>query len=168
MKRVLAAVMCLLCMLSLLSGCRPRRQVSVRETEGVKIYFIRKDEEGRKYIDFEKRDIKSTNVQSRVEEILAALKTPKSKGAYLEVPEHIGFNGITLSGNVLYLDFSRSYKYLAPEPTVIISTLICKSLLDDGIAEYIKITCEGEHQPPVYNGYIHQGKLHTDEKMYIE
>ena len=168
MKRALCVLLCLLCALSVLCGCRPRRQVSVRESEGVKIYYIRKDEEGRKYIDYERRDIKSTNLQGRVEEILAALKTPKSKGAYLEVPEHIGFNEITLSGNVLYLDFSRSYRYLAPEPTLIISTLICKSLLDDGIAEYIKITCDGEHQPPLYNGYIHQGKLHTDEKMYIE
>ena len=166
MKRIVCILMAVLSLC--LPGCTARRQVTVRETEGVKIYFIRKDEDGRKYIDYEKRDIAVESTEGRVEEILAALKAPKSKGAYLEVPEHIGFDNIRLSDNVLYLDFSRSYKYLAPEPTLIISTLICKSLLDDGIAEYIKITCDGEHQPPVYNGYIHQGKLNTDEKMYIE
>ena len=166
MKRIVCVLMAVLSLC--LPGCAARRQVTVRETEGVRIYFIRKDEDGRKYIDYEKRDIKNTNTESRVEEILAALKTPKSKGAYLEVPEHIGFDNIRLSDNGLYLDFSRSYRYLSAEATVIVSTLICKTLLEDGIAEYIKITCEGEEQPPLYGGYISKDSLHTQEKIFIE
>lgn len=166
MKRLICALMALLCLFT--AGCRPRLKVTVREEEGSKIYFIRKDADGRKYIDYEKHDIKNSDLEKRINEMLDILKAPKSRGAYLEVPEHIGFDNITLTGNVMQLDFSRSYKYLSAESMLIVSTLICKTLLDDGIAQYIKITCEGEEQPPAFSGYIHQGKLHIDERMELQ
>lgn len=168
MKKTVCIVVSVLCMFLTLTGCGAHRQVSVREAEGTKIYFIRKDEDGRKYFDYEKCEIKRPDVEDRVEQILSALKAPKSKGAYLEVPEFIELTSVRLSGNVLHLDFSRSYRYLEPEPKLIVATLVCMSVLDDGIAEYIKITCEGEEQPPVYDGYIHAGILLVEDKMYMQ
>ena len=168
MKRIICVLTALLCLC--MAGCTPppRRQTALREGEGVKIYLICKDENGRKYIDYEKRDVEATEPAERAEELLSMLKSPKSRGAYKEIPDHLNFASLSFSEDVLHIDFSRSYRYLSDESIVIVSTLICKTLLDDGIAKYIRITCGGEAQPPMYDGYISADTLHIAEKMYIE
>ena len=168
MKKFLCLAAAVLCLFACLTGCRPPRTVSVRESEGTKIYFVRKDEDGRKYMDYERCEIKVDDLSARIDQILDALKAPKSKGAYLCVPEFISVGEAKLTGNVLHLDFTRSYRYLEPEPKLVVATLICRTILEDGLAQYIKITCEGEEQAPVYSGYIHKGKMYTEEKIYLE
>ena len=165
MKKIICVMLALLCMLSALCGCRSRE---AQIENGVKIYYVRKDEGGKKSIEYEERAITSTDPTERARDIFTAVKTPESEDAYMGVPEYIYIRSIKIDGDVLYIDFSNSFSVLSSSGVLIASTLVSMSMLDAGIAKYIKITCEGKDQPPFYDEYIHYGNLFAVERMYME
>lgn len=164
MKKLLAFALALLCVLPLLASCGGSEQ-NVRGSN--KIYYIKEDKHGRRSLAFEYSDeINGATTGARVGQIIAAIKQPRTAGALPALPQVIEVKDLKIRGSTLEIDYGETYGFLGKAEKVLAAAAVALSVIDDGDIEYVVIKSGGEAQPPVYDGYLFDGKFVLDELMY--
>lgn len=167
MKKFVCLILVLLSCIMLFSSCYKKDDTIGIKPSGIRIYFIRKDDDGRLVFDFENKEIESESTADRIEEILSAVKKPTSKGAYFTVPEYINIQSVEQNGTEVVIDFSESYKYLDTKQRVLATVVICRSLVSDEGISYVAITCQGEPQAPLYERYFNRNSFVLEDRAYM-
>ncbi len=164
------AVLLILCTaLCLLSSCAGGGQAPAASETGTKIYFVREDKLGRKYLDYEYRDdVQGASNYERITAILNAIREPLSSDALPAIPQTVDILNVRLRGSTLEITYTPMYHYLSTADKLLAAAAVSRTMFEDGKVQYVMLTSNGYTQPPAYDAYIYGGSIRTDSELFFD
>ena len=168
MRKILTVI--LLCAaLCLVSACAHDGGANEASDKGIKIYFVKEDKLGRKYLDFEYRDdIGGASNYEKVTSILNAIKDPQSKDALPAIPETVDILNVRLRGSTLEITYTPMYHYLSISDKLLAAAAVSRTMYEEGRVQYVMLTSNGYSQPPAFDSYIYGGSMRTDSELFLD
>lgn len=142
-----------LLLLAALAACGGRQDSAPRDT--ARVYFLATPETGRggERLAYEYRSVKNPGTSESLRQLIADMYTPRAAGNRSVIPQDVILQSLTRFSSVVIVDFSAEYRDLSPLEQSLLSGGVAMTLLGQEGVAYVRITSDGEAQPPMGNQY---------------
>ncbi|MCI5623717.1 MULTISPECIES: GerMN domain-containing protein [Anaerostipes] len=143
-KKKIIAFLCCLCLMFVFSGCRSEKKTKKTDKqEGVAVYYTDKD--CTRLISVKKKISSTDNRQQKVELLLKEMQTNRKDSMYKSaIPKRVIMNNVTVSSNVVSIDFSTGYKKIAENEDLICRAGIVYTLTQLEDINYVSFSVSGK------------------------
>lgn len=133
-----------MCLMVVFTGCRSEKKTSKRsDQEGVAIYYTNKD--CTKLVSVNKKVDMKDNPQQQVETLLKEMQKIRQDSKYKSaIPERVIMNNVTVSSNVVQVDFSTGYKKIEENEDLICRAGIVYTLTQIKGINYVSFSISGQ------------------------
>lgn len=120
-----------------------------------KVYFLTTPEAGRggEHLSYEYRRVDNPGSSEALRQLIANMYTPRNAGNRSVIPSEVKLQSLTRFSTVAIVDFSSEYRALSPLEQSLLSGGVAMTLLGQEGVSYVRITSDGEAQPPMGNKY---------------
>ena len=143
-RKICIVFLCCMCLMVVFTGCRSEKKTSKRSNqEGVAIYYTNKD--CTKLVSVNKKVDMKDNPQQQVETLLKEMQKIHQDSKYKSaIPERVIMNNVTVSSNVVQVDFSTGYKKIEENEDLICRAGIVYTLTQIKEINYVSFSISGQ------------------------
>ncbi len=143
-RKISIAFLCCVCLMAVFTGCRSEKKTSKRSNqEGVAIYYTNND--CTRLVSVKKDINLKSNPQQKVEMLLKEMQKIREDSEYKSaIPERVIMNNVTVSSNVVQVDFSTGYKKIEANEDLICRAGIVYTLTQIKEINYVSFSISGQ------------------------
>lgn len=143
-RKICIVFLCCMCLMVVFTGCRSKKKTSKRSNqEGVAIYYTNKD--CTKLVSVNKKVDMKDNPQQQVEILLKEMQKIRQDSKYKSaIPERVIMNNVTVSSNVVQVDFSTGYKKIEENEDLICRAGIVYTFTQIKEINYVSFSISGQ------------------------
>lgn len=143
-RKICIVFLCCMCLMVVFTGCRSEKKTSKRSNqEGVAIYYTNKD--CTKLVSVNKKVDMKDNPQQQVEILLKEMQKIRQDSKYKSaIPERVIMNNVTVSSNVVQVDFSTGYKKIEENEDLICRAGIVYTFTQIKEINYVSFSISGQ------------------------
>ncbi len=152
MKKHISLLAALL--LTVLASCGAPQDASAQQT--AKVYFLTTPDAslGGERLTYEHRLVENPGSSEALKKLIADMYTPRAAGNRSVIPDDVRMQSLTRFSSVVIVDFSAEYRALSPLEQSLLAGGVAMTLLGQEGVSYVRITSDGEAQPPMGSKYF--------------